>query len=197
MSAFEVLDFHSSVKNPNSHHCQKVVGCIRVVVYAAKERSGRVGSDSSLDEVRSSRVVLGERRAVVDEPVDGDQGSLLCLGLEVVPADDGEFVARFGPLKRLALLVELLELHGVLTFSNLVVGELLEMGSEVKLGHGGDEPLGRVVLVPLDGVSEVHGELVVEVVVSFTDGAEGREKSGRKECACCRKVCRQASAQAS
>ena len=50
------------------------------------------------------------------------------------------------------------------------------MGSETKDRHGRDEPLGRVVLEPLDGVSEIHGELVVEVVVTFTNGAESSEE---------------------
>ena len=50
------------------------------------------------------------------------------------------------------------------------------MRSETKPGHGRDEPFGGVVLVPLDGVSEIHRELVVEVVVAFADGAEsGKE----------------------
>lgn len=38
---------------------------------------------------------------------------------------------------------------------------------------GGDEPFGGVVLVPLDRVAVVHGELVVEVVVPLADGDEG------------------------
>ena len=63
-----------------------------------------------------------------------------------------------------------------MTLFDLVVGELLEVGSETENRHGRDEPLGWVVLEPLDGVSEIHGELVVEVVVAFTNGAEGSEK---------------------
>lgn len=46
------------------------------------------------------------------------------------------------------------------------------MGSETQSLASGDEPLGWVVLVPLDGVAIVHGELVVEVVVTLTDGNE-------------------------
>ena len=46
------------------------------------------------------------------------------------------------------------------------------MASETELLHNPDEPLGRVILVPLDGVTVVHGELVVEVVVAFTNSAE-------------------------
>ena len=35
-----------------------------------------------------------------------------------------------------------------------------------------NEPLGRVILVPLDGISVVHWELMVEIVIPFTDGDE-------------------------
>ena len=44
---------------------------------------------------------------------------------------------------------------------------------QTKLLHSPDEPLGRVVLVPFDSVSVVHRELVVEVVVTLSDGDEG------------------------
>lgn len=47
------------------------------------------------------------------------------------------------------------------------------MGRETEEGHGGDEPLGWIVLVPLDRVTIVHGELVVEVVVPLTQGEKG------------------------
>ena len=46
------------------------------------------------------------------------------------------------------------------------------MASETELLHNPDKPLGRVILVPLDGVTVVHGELVVEVVVTFADSDE-------------------------
>ena len=50
------------------------------------------------------------------------------------------------------------------------------MASETEPGADGDEPLGGVVLVPSDGVTVVHGELVVEVVVAFTDGGESGDE---------------------
>ena len=49
------------------------------------------------------------------------------------------------------------------------------MASKAELLHNPDEPLGRVILVPLDGVTVVHGELVVEVVVTFTDSDESSD----------------------
>lgn len=50
------------------------------------------------------------------------------------------------------------------------------MRSDAKEAHGLDEPLGGVVLVPANSVPVVHGELVVEVVVSFADGDQGSEE---------------------
>ena len=44
---------------------------------------------------------------------------------------------------------------------------------QTKLFHGPDEPFGRVVLVPFDSVSVVHGELVMEIVIALSDGDEG------------------------
>lgn len=60
------------------------------------------------------------------------------------------------------------------TLLDLVGTELLEVGGETELAPQPDGPLGGVVLVPLDSVTVVGGELVVEVVVTFTKG----DKSG-------------------
>ena len=49
----------------------------------------------------------------------------------------------------------------------------LQLVSQTKLLHGPDEPLGRVVLVPFDSVSVVHRELVVEIVITLSDGDKG------------------------
>ena len=50
------------------------------------------------------------------------------------------------------------------------------MAGETEPSADGDEPLGGVVLVPSDGVTVVHGELVVEVVVAFADGGESGDE---------------------
>ena len=44
---------------------------------------------------------------------------------------------------------------------------------QTKLLHSPDEPFCRVVLVPFDSVSVVPGELVVEIVITLSDGDEG------------------------
>ena len=38
-----------------------------------------------------------------------------------------------------------------------------------------DEPFGRVVLVPLDGVPVIHRELVMEVVVTLANGNQSSD----------------------
>lgn len=49
----------------------------------------------------------------------------------------------------------------------------LQLGGQTKLLHSPDEPLGRIVLVPFDSISIVHRELVMEVMITLSDGDEG------------------------
>ena len=92
-----------------------------------------------------------------------------------VPSDDRQVVGVCGPIYIVGLGLEFLQFHGILALSDLVVGESLEVRGETKPGHDGDEPLCRIILVPLDGISVVHGELMVEVVVTFTNGDESSD----------------------
>lgn len=46
------------------------------------------------------------------------------------------------------------------------------MRCETDFMHGSDEPLRRIVLIPSDGIAVVHWELMVEVMVTLTDGDE-------------------------
>lgn len=39
-----------------------------------------------------------------------------------------------------------------------------------------DEPFGGIVLIPSDGITVVHGELMVEIVVTFANGDERSDK---------------------
>ena len=72
--------------------------------------------------------------------------------------------------------MSLLQLHGELALSDLIVWERLEVRGKSNGLHGGNEPLGWVVLVPLDGISVVHGKLVMEIVVPLAKGQEGGEE---------------------
>ena len=92
--------------------------------------------------------------------------------LTALPANDRELFIWRRPGKVILSLTELLELHGKLTLLDLVLREGLQVSSEAELEANPDEPLGRIVLIPLNGITVVHGELVVEVVVTLTDGNE-------------------------
>lgn len=74
------------------------------------------------------------------------------------------------PIETHRLLVELLEFHCKLTLFDFVLREDLKVRSKAKELHACDEPLGGVILVPLDGVAVVHWELVMEIVVTLSEG---------------------------
>ena len=95
--------------------------------------------------------------------------------LTALPADNGKVNTIRSPGQTVLSLLQPLELHRQLTLADFVIGEGLQVTSETELLHNPDEPLGRVILVPLDGVTVVHGELVVEVVVTFTDSDESSD----------------------
>ncbi len=145
----------------------------------------------------ASWVFVFECGYVVDEAGDEDQGAGLGLFLDCkgkvsgvrvwdgeirtgIPGDDGEVVRVHGPFDAVGLGLELLEFHGELTLLDFVLGESLEVGCQTEPLHGDDEPFRGVVLVPLDRVPVVHGELMMEVVVAFSDGDEsGKEVVAR------------------
>lgn len=174
-TSLEVFNFHTTIKDTDTHHSEQVVSSVGMIVNTTKEGSSGVSTDSTLDEVGTTRVVLNERRTVVNETVDSNKRAFLRFSLEIVPADDRKVVARLGPFKLVGLLLEKLQFHGVLTLLNLVVRETLQMRGETELRHGPDEPLSGVVLEPLDSVSEVLRELMVEVVVTLANGAKSSD----------------------
>jgi len=57
----------------------------------------------------------------------------------------------------------------------------LEMARKSNFLHRPDKPFGRIILIPLDGISVVHRELMMEIVVPFTN----RHQSGGKVVAGC------------
>ena len=120
-------------------------------------------------------VLVQKTRYVVNEAADADQRSILGFLLEFVPRDDGQGIRGLGPLELLLQLMSVLQLHCQLTFLDFVVGESLKMRGQTNSLHRADEPLGGIILVPLDSVTVVHGELVVEVVVTFTDSDESSD----------------------
>lgn len=89
-----------------------------------------------------------------------------------IPGNDGHILNISWPAKTILFVTELLQLHRQLTLLDFVIREDLQVAGKSEQGVYGNEPLGRVVLVPLDRIPVVHGELVMEVVVTFTDGNE-------------------------
>lgn len=85
--------------------------------------------------------------------------------LTAIPANHGEIIGVRSELEVLLGLPQALELHGQLALLHLVVGERPQVGRETELVADPYEPLGRIVLIPLDSIAVVHRELVVEVVV--------------------------------
>ncbi len=169
------------------------MGSIGMVVDTTEERCCTILADHLRNEVTATRMLIDERGDVVDEASDNDQGTLHrllldwaqavsrgCLAkkrdekLTAIPADNRQVSALGGPVQPFLLIAKTLELHGKLALRHLVLGEDLQVTGETELCTDPDEPLGGVVLVPLDRVTVVHGELVVEVVVTLADRDKGR-----------------------
>ena len=150
---------------------------VGVVVDTAIENGGGVLTDGGVDESLAAGVVVDEVTNIVDDTGDGGKllAPLLAVSNEVVPVDNGELLERYTPVEGSTLLVELLLELLDTALLDFVGAELLEVVGEAELLPDPDVPLGGVVLVPLDGVAVVGGELVVEVVVSLTKGDEGSD----------------------
>lgn len=176
LSALPDLDLATATQNAGTHGGQKVVGGVGVVVDTTVEDRGSVLANGGRDESLATGVILDEVGHIVDDTSNGNEGlAVLALLNKVVPADNGELLERGTPVESGTLPVELL-LHLLNTaLLNFVGTELLEVVGEAKVLPDTDGPLGGVVLVPLDGVTVVGGELVVEVVVSLAEGDEGSD----------------------
>lgn len=174
LGAFPDLDLAAAAEDADAHSREQVVGSVGVQVDTAVEDGGGVLANSGTDEGLATGVLLDEGGHVVDDTSNGNESlTVLGVGDKVVPGDDGELLQGGAPVKDGALLVELLlELLDAALF-NLVGAELLEVVGEAESLPDADGPLGRVILPPLDGVAVVGGELVVEVVVTLTEGDEG------------------------
>ena len=113
----------------------------------------------------------------MDYAGDNDQ-ALLVGGLlvELVLGPDWQLRDLGPPVQAASHFVQLLLLLLQDALVDGVLGELLQVVGEADLGGTPDEDLGRVVLVPLEGVSVVGWELVVEVVVALAKGDKGGEQ---------------------
>lgn len=147
---------------------------VGVEVHATVEDGSSVLSDGRRDEGLATRVVLDEVGHIMDDTSNSNE-SLAILGVlnKVVPANDGKLLEGRSPVELRTLLVELLLQLLNTALLNLVGTELLEVVGKAEPLPEGDGPLGGVILPPLNGISVVGGELVVEVVVSLTERDDG------------------------
>lgn len=165
----------TAVENADSFHGKQVVSSVRVLVNTTKECCGRIFSNHFDEKMGSPGVLFDETSDVVDESRDEDEGTRFGLLLEFLPCYDRKIGRVGGPSEVLLLSVEAFELHRELTFVNFVVREGLEVSGQAQLAADPDEPLGRIVLVPLERIAIVHRELMVKVMVTFTDGDQSSD----------------------
>lgn len=153
------------------------MGSIGVVVDTTVEHGSSILANGRVDERLATGMIGDELANIVNDTSDSNPGLAIDLGLGdvVVPADNGEVLKRNTPVKSGALLVKLLLELLKSALLNLVLGEGFEVIGKAKLLHGPDEPLGGVILPPLNGVAKIARELVVEVVVTLTKGDEGSD----------------------
>ena len=176
LSALPDLDLAASADDTDSHGRQQVVRSVGVVVHAAVEHGSGILANTSVDHGLATRVVLDKVRAIVDDTGNGNEATTLLRLLDVLlPLHDGQLIQRDTPIELSTLLIELLLLLLETALFDFVGTELLEVIGKAELLPSPDDPLGGVVLPPLDGVAVVGGELVVEVVVALAHGDESRE----------------------
>jgi len=163
---------HPSIEDTNAFHGKQVMSGVGVIIYAAKECSCRIFSDVLCQEMTTARVLVKKAADIVDIPTDEDEWSILGLFLERFPGDNRKIIRILGPDEGILLSSQAFQLHGQFAFAHFVIGERLKMGSEPNPLHHSDEPFGGVILIPFDSISEVHRELVMEVMITFTNGHE-------------------------
>lgn len=173
LRALPDLNLATTTDNTDTHGRKQVVGSVGVEVHTTVEHGSGVLADTRVDHGPTTRVVLDKIGYIMDNTGNGNQATaILCLLNIVVPFHNRQLIKRNTPVELSTALVEfLLKLLKTALF-DFVGTELLQVVGETELLAGPDEPLGRVVLVPFDGIAVVRRELVVEVVVSFAEGNE-------------------------
>lgn len=167
------LDFAATTDHTHTHGREQVVSSVGVEVDTAVEHGGGVLADTAADERLATGVLVDEVSYVVNDTGNSNETTAVFGLLNiVVPLDDGKLVERSSPVEVGALLVKLLLELLDTALLDFVGAELLEIVGEAELAPEPDAPLGGVILVPLDGIAVVGGELVVEVVVALAEGDE-------------------------
>lgn len=166
------LDLASTAHNTHTHGRKEVVGSIVMVVDTTVEYSGTILTNSGFDQNTSTRVTVDEISDIVDDTRDDNEVTLLGSLTELIEFNHRKLVDRNTPVKTVTPSVELLLLLLDDALLNGVLREALQVVSQSDLVAGPDEHLSGVPLVPLQGVTVVTRELMMEVVVSLTHGDE-------------------------
>jgi hypothetical protein len=167
------LHFAAASENTYTHRRQEIVCGVGVVIDTTVEDGGSVLSDTRSDKCLSTGVILDEVAHVVDNTGNSNESAaILGFGLVGIPVDDGKLLERNTPVKCLSLLVKLLLQLLETALFDFILLELLEIVGESELLQDPDRPLSRVILMPFDSIAVVGWELVVEVVVAFSEGDE-------------------------
>lgn len=94
--------------------------------------------------------------------------------LTLLPGQHRKIARGCGPLDRVLHLLQVLQLHRQNPLLNLVIGKDAQVAGASEDVAERDEPLGRIVLVPIEGIPVIHRKLMVEVVVAFAHGEQRR-----------------------
>ena len=153
------------------------MGSVGVGVDTTVESDGGVLTEGGTDQGLSTRMFGQEGGAVVNNTGDNDQALLVGgLFVELVLGPDWQLRDLRPPVQLASHFVQLLLLLLQDTLVDGVLRKFFQVVSQTDLGCTPDEDLGWVVLVPLEGVSVIGWELVVEVVVALTKGDKGSEE---------------------
>lgn len=147
-----------------------------MVVDATVEHGGCVLANAGVDHGFATGVILDEVGNVVDNTSNSDEAAAVLGLLDIfVPFHDWELLERNTPVEFGTALVDLLLQLLDTSLFDLVGAELFQVVCQTELLPSPDHPFGWVILMPFDRVTIIGGELVVEVVVTFTHRDQSSE----------------------
>lgn len=144
-----------------------------MVVNGAVERGRHVLADRTVDVLHTTGML--KVLDVVKNTFEEDPLLVVVQRqvLEFLPSEDRQIGDGCTVSELTSDSSELLLLHLDLALGDFVAGELLQVIGETELGKCPDEPLGGIVLVVDNSVAVVLRELMVEVVITFTQSSKG------------------------
>lgn len=146
-----------------------------MIVDSAIEDSGGISSNVGLND-GASWVVVDEDRNIVDDVIDDDDVLARRLSVVDIGLSPKWKSGNIGtPVDLLADLFYVLLSHLSSAHLDFVGWEDLQVVGKTEESKRTNEPFGWVVVIELDSVSVVIGELVVEVVVTLAKGEKSSD----------------------